>query len=162
MRKPKWSRVAVGLSVGATLCCAKLNAQTNTFPSSGNVGIGTATPTYALDLNSGETLRIEGGTSANDNNSYFSFGGSGTFGIDAPGVINGRFAVLGNGNVGIGTATPLASLDVNGTGGVVVTGGVNLDPLQDSICHLFRELGSCYSGGTETLDKQRPTSSLAI
>lgn len=78
--------------------------------SGSNVGIGTTEPTYPLHLNTGETLRIEGGANATDNANYFSFGGTGTFGIDAPGVNNGRFVVLDNGNVGIGVAVPNAAL----------------------------------------------------
>lgn len=72
----------------------------------GNVGIGTITPSFPLHLPAGRALRIEGGTNANDTGNYFSFGGNGTFGLDAPGVPNGRFVVLNSGNVGIGTASP--------------------------------------------------------
>jgi hypothetical protein len=45
----------------------------------------------------------------------FSMGSPGTFYIDAPGTVGGRFTVLPSGNTGIGTATPLALLDVRGT-----------------------------------------------
>ncbi|PRY27023.1 hypothetical protein CLV58_13525 [Spirosoma oryzae] len=48
-------------------------------------------------------------------NQAFGIGGLGIFGIDAAGVVNGRFAVLENGNVGIGVATPSQSLDISGT-----------------------------------------------
>ncbi len=44
----------------------------------------------------------------------FSMGGSGVFGIDAPSIVNGRFVVLDNGNVGIGTASPTRTLNVIG------------------------------------------------
>jgi len=81
---------------------------------SGNVGIGTAAPTAALHLGLGKGLRIEGGTSTTDANDYFSFGGYGTFGIDAPGAANGRFVVQKSGNVGIGTSAPVSTLHVNG------------------------------------------------
>jgi hypothetical protein len=60
------------------------------------------------------TLRIEGGTSASDTGNYFSFGGNGTFGVDAPGVPSGRFVVLNSGKVGIGTQSPAAKLSVMG------------------------------------------------
>jgi hypothetical protein len=70
--------------------------------SNGNVGIGTTTPNYPLHMAVGNALRVEGGASANDTAEYFSFGGHGTFGIDAPGLPNGRFVVLNSGNVGIG------------------------------------------------------------
>ena len=75
----------------------------------GNVGIGTTEPSFPLHLPAGNTLRIEGGTGADDTGNYFSFGGNGTFGIDAPGVPNGRFVVLNSGNVGVGTANPSTS-----------------------------------------------------
>ncbi len=39
---------------------------------------------------------------------------AGNFLIDAPFVVGGRFAVLTNGNVGIGTSNPSHTLDVNG------------------------------------------------
>jgi hypothetical protein len=69
---------------------------------SGNVGIGTAAPTVALHLALGKVLRIEGGTGGTDANDYFSFGGNGTFGIDAPGIVNGRFVVQNDGQVRVG------------------------------------------------------------
>ncbi|OLD24944.1 MAG: hypothetical protein AUJ04_08505 [Acidobacteria bacterium 13_1_40CM_3_55_6] len=43
-----------------------------------------------------------------------SFGGNGDFQVDAVNVAGGRFIVQEGGNVGIGTATPQARLDVNG------------------------------------------------
>jgi hypothetical protein len=90
---------------------------------SGHVGIGTTTPSYPLHLQSGKTLRIEGGTGAADAADYFSFGGNGTFGIDAVNVPNGRFVVENSGNVGIGVPNPSSRLQVNGD--VTVTGLYN-------------------------------------
>jgi hypothetical protein len=87
---------------------------------SGNVGIGTSTPAFPLHLAAGKTLRIEGGTSPADNADYFSLGGNGSFGIDAPGIPNGRFVVQNSGNVGIGTPSPTSTLQVNGS--LAVTG----------------------------------------
>lgn len=86
----------------------------------GNVGIGTTDPSHPLHIAAGKVLRIEGGINANDAADYFSFGGNGSFGIDAPGVVNGRFIVQNSGNVGIGTTTPTSTLHVNGS--VAVTG----------------------------------------
>lgn len=67
-----------------------------------------------VTFSTGVTLRIQGpsGPSTTD---YFSFGGNGNFGIDAPGVVDGRFVVTDGGNVGVGKASPQQKLDVAGT-----------------------------------------------
>lgn len=91
---------------------------------SGNVGIGTSTPTYPVHLATGKGLRIEGGTAADDTANYLSFGGYGMFGIDAAGVPNGRFVIDNLGNVGIGTPAPATILHV--AGDVTVTGDILL------------------------------------
>ena len=83
----------------------------------GSVGIGNPSPAYPLHLAVGKALRIEGGTGSAP---YFSFGGNGDFSIDAPGVPSGRFVVQNAGNVGIGTASPGARLEVVGGGGTSV------------------------------------------
>jgi hypothetical protein len=80
----------------------------------GAVGVGTNAPTYSLHLANGKALRIEGGTSATDAGNYFSFGGNGSFGIDAPGVVNGRFVVQNSGQVGVGAIAPRTKLHVEG------------------------------------------------
>jgi hypothetical protein len=80
----------------------------------GNVGIGEPSPNAALHLAPGKTLRIEGGTTEADTTDYFSFGGNGTFGVDAFGVPNGRFVVQNGGQVGIGTPTPRTALEIQG------------------------------------------------
>jgi hypothetical protein len=80
-------------------------------------------------LSIGGILRIEGGTSTSDTGNYFSFGGNGTFGVDAPGVPNGRFVVLNSGQVGIGTQNPAAKLSIHGglhVGGDADPGDKNL------------------------------------
>jgi hypothetical protein len=112
----------IGLSIG-------IKAQ-NTFPKSGNVGIGTTSPNHKLDINTGggnlktysygleHTVNTTGGwargfrlRNENDNKTtvfgslngaaYISTG----FDInsDATGYQNQKFTVLTNGNVGIGT-----------------------------------------------------------
>jgi hypothetical protein len=82
------------------------------YQSGSNIGIGTTRPSYPLHLPAGKALRIEGGTSATDRADYFSFGGNGTFGVDAPGVPNGRFVVQNSGNVGINNPNPSTTLDI--------------------------------------------------
>src|ERR1700722_14421280 len=74
-------------------------------------------------------LRIDGGISDSDTGNYFSFGGNGTFGVDAPSVPNGRFVVLNSGQVGIGTKSPAAKLSIHGglhVGGDADPGDKNL------------------------------------
>jgi hypothetical protein len=91
----------------------------------GSVGIGNPNPAYPLHLAVGKALRIEGGSGSSDSAAYFSFGGSGAFSIDAPGVPSGRFVVQNSGNVGVGTANPGAKLEVAGGGGTSVDLVVN-------------------------------------
>ena len=89
------------------------------------VGIGTTSPTFKLEIvdpqNTGIRVQTNrtGGTVA-------SFGGNGAFAIDAPGQVGGRFTVLENGNVGIGTSSPTANkLEVSGGG--TVRAAINSD-----------------------------------
>src|SRR5580765_3870056 len=88
----------------------KLNG--NQLTTSDNVGIGTPNPAFPLHLGVAKALRLEGGSNAADNADYFSFGGNGSFGIDSPRVPNGRFVVLNNGYVGVGTPQPAGKLSV--------------------------------------------------
>ena len=46
----------------------------------------------------------------------FSQSGNGLFGIDSPGGLNGRFAVLENGNIGINWNAPTTTLEIRGGG----------------------------------------------
>jgi hypothetical protein len=106
-----------------------LNSCTPTFGcDSVNVGIGTVWPSFKLEVvdSSNTGLRVQttqaGGTVA-------SFGGNGAFNIDAPGIAGGRFSVLENGNVGVGTNAPLTKLHVSGTG--IVRARINSDSYAD-------------------------------
>jgi len=78
--------------------------ETLTLLQNGNVGIGTSNPLYSLDVNGGNNgFRAKAATtSINDAISVFE---------NANGI---QVIVRGNGDVGIGTANPLYSLDVNG------------------------------------------------
>ena len=116
----------------------------------GNVGVGTSQPGYPLHVAAGKTLRVDGGTGATDNAVYFSFGGNGAFGIDAPGVPSGRFKVDNSGNVGIGTAAPGHDLEIGAyqaqdrfltfkvQGGNTHMSGVNMWAWQDNYGYSLR------------------------
>ena len=89
--------------------------------SSGNVGIGTTTPSYTLDVSgsAGSTVRFKGSgqstVSLNDGtNDNFIVGTGGRIDIRPSG--SQAVSVLGNGNVGIGTTAPAAKLHISGTG----------------------------------------------
>lgn len=79
----------------------------------GNVGIGTTTP--------GEKLEVQNGTSAAKIRISNSIGGFTSLGITSSASSNSTLdfsnnLLLTGGNVGLGTSTPSAKLDVNGTG----------------------------------------------
>ena len=86
--------------------------------SNGNVGIGTTSPDFKLDVNG--DVRIEekhnlffGGTGPTDPNWGMNNNQSGDFTI-FEGSSGARFVIENGGNVGIGTTSPRAKLDVAG------------------------------------------------
>ncbi len=113
-----------------TLCLASFAfAQTNTFPTTGNVGVGTLSPNYKIELNSG-TFGLSGGSET-----YLEFhslystadykkwrmaigGGLSAFNLSTRydnGTIKANvFTITNAGNVGIGTTSPTTKLDVRG------------------------------------------------
>ncbi|MCX8492063.1 MAG: hypothetical protein ORN54_13460 [Cyclobacteriaceae bacterium] len=93
----------------------------NTFPVSGNVGIGTSNPTGKLDINhAGGQLRLSGGTIAGGvwtsatEHLYLADWTTGTKGL----LVN-----MSTGNIGIGTTSPTEKLEVNGNINVGLNAG---------------------------------------
>lgn len=139
--QPKWSVATV--TGGNFQIFNDANSQ-NTFwidTASNNVGIGTTATSFKLHIvdTSNAGLRVQndkaGGTVA-------SFGGTGAFYIDSPGIVGGRLAITEDGNVGIGTATPNTKLHVAGAiqfDAFGVAGSTNL------CANAFVQIATCSS-----------------
>ncbi len=105
---PSWQ------AVGANAVAPQWSVSgSNLYYSAGKVAIGTSSTTYGLsvmDATSG--LRVQTNTSGG---AAVSVGGVGSVGVDAPGVVNGRFSLLENGNLGLGVANPTNKLSFAAT-----------------------------------------------
>ncbi len=105
-------------------------------PNGGNVGIGTTTPNFPLSMSNalGDKIALYGISGA-----HFGFGiqnnqfqihtdtnaADVVFGYGTSAAMTETMRIKGNGNVGIGIASPIAKLDVNGN--AYVRGQINLD-----------------------------------
>ena len=115
------------LKAGLLICIAAFSASaaanaSNTFPSSGNVGIGTTSPSEILQVETGAAATILlGGTSTGDTSlqltiSENSGGYSSIQSIQSSNEAWGSLNLnASGGNVGIGTTSPGQLLEVNGT-----------------------------------------------
>jgi hypothetical protein len=100
-------------------------AQVGALPSAGgnitgSLGIGQAIPAFAFHVGTNKSVRLELSTTAK-----LSLGGNGSFEIDAPGVVGGRFVVANDGSVGIGQAIPAFGLHVGANKSVRLELGAN-------------------------------------
>ncbi|MEK6151999.1 hypothetical protein WIW50_02000 [Flavobacteriaceae bacterium 3-367] len=105
------------------LCCLPFLglAQTNTFPASGNVGIGTLSPVSKLDVNGSlraqDVITVQKGSSYKIalNGQYDGYiTGRNTSFVQKFTISSNGNSFLNGGNVGIGTATPDSKLTVKG------------------------------------------------
>ena len=86
------------------------------FYALGNVGVGTATPVTTLDVNG--TISATSYLRLTNQDTYVSnsnTSGSSTLRFGVGGVTSTKMIILNNGSVGIGTLSPVTTLDVNGT-----------------------------------------------
>lgn len=114
---------------------AEFNSNTlgNLYTHNGNVGIGTTSPTYRLDINSGDfPLRLLGSNVDSSVIRFENIGAGGrTYHVGSTAIASGagvgfsiydvsdnssRVLIDSNGNVGINTISPGQTFDVNGTG----------------------------------------------
>ncbi|MBL6663782.1 MAG: hypothetical protein ISP71_06740, partial [Flavobacteriales bacterium] len=122
---------------------------------SGNVGIGTASPTSKFQINSAATavpasglVRLGNADYSNETNNVILSMAPGVMRMDAPGVVGGRFIVGSDGKVGIGTGSPGAKLHVVGNAKITsMSAGTSSD--------------SVVVAGTDGLLKKLPQSSFA-
>jgi len=119
------------------------------------VGINITAPTSLLHIgnrgNTKNSLRVEGPAKSGSGGMAASFGGYGDFGIDAPGIAEGRFVVKESGSVGIGTASPDNLLSVNGSADKV--GGGSWGTFSDG---RLKTIGRDFTAGLDEVLKLHP------
>jgi len=132
-------------------------ANVNSSSADTNVGIGITAPKAKLHLGSPSggasttSFRVEGPSKSGTGAFAVSFGGWGDFGIDAPGIVNGRFVVKESGRVGIGTAAPDNTLSVNGSADK--TGGGSWGTFSD---RRLKDLKGSYTSGLNQVLRINP------
>ncbi|MCX2679372.1 hypothetical protein OOZ15_05400 [Galbibacter sp. EGI 63066] len=142
-------------------------SQTNTFPDSGNVGIGTITPSSTLevksDANTNSRIHINTTTDGDPSIIRFQDAGETTWGFLSNYPTLGKFSLYNyqnnsnalvlnqNGDIGIGTSTPRTKLHVNGSSESQSASIISFGTLSDSdfvTSNIYRSFsGSTYTDG---------------
>ena len=134
------------LCIGAVLCATDVVAQ-NTFPSTGNVGIGTTSPSYTLDVNGKTRVESNGFNGVTFEQQAYPNQGALLFSSDRTGytfILGNKRSSDGNvlpiismydsGNVGVGTTSPQAKLEVNGNLRFTADGSVQTTAWTGVLC----------------------------
>ena len=119
------SLLAQNVGIGTSVPAYKVDVvgrihSTGDIYTDGYLGIGTTTPAYKLQVNDGSLAIFN---SSDVKTWYFNYSASGNYFQLSEGGIS-RLVVANGGNVGIGTTTPSAKLDVVGT--AEVTGDASI------------------------------------
>ncbi len=107
--------------------------------------------TVGGNLGTNGNLRVEGGVSASS---------AGLFDVDAPFVAGGRLRIAVNGNVGIGTASPVRKLDV--VGDASVSGTLSAGVLDIGLEYVSHTSNVILPGFSDDVTVTCPTGKLAL
>ncbi|MDD5033005.1 MAG: FG-GAP-like repeat-containing protein, partial [Candidatus Pacebacteria bacterium] len=116
----QWTNDSVYITAASTLTgLVQSAASGNSYFTGGNLGIGTTTPNWKLQLSGARPLLTLSDTSGTANaKHWFMSSQNGNFFIgtstDALSATTTYFTIANGGNIGIGTTTPLEKLTVNG------------------------------------------------
>jgi len=141
-------------------CLPNAMAQTNTFPSNGNVGVGTTSPVAMLHVvrPAGNSVAVssrgvnqdvlnqecDGTHSCNYWGTDFTNGGNLFFGFDT--ANKNQFVINSSGNVGIGTTSPGQKLEING--GIKLTNGNDTFLTSNNVLGLHSNGYMYFQGGS--------------